>query len=110
MAKSAEEMSEEIAVLIEDMREKAVRETRKDVADAIEEQFLGKPRVSRSMYNGASPDTCILEFLNDDYPPLAKERRLQGLLDRFNEDGITDDFRAGILFAVRLAADPEFEL
>jgi hypothetical protein len=105
--KSAADLVEELAGAGEEIRQRAVAETRKYVALELEEQFLGTARASRSTYGGANPDDCIVEALAE-FSSLC-DPRLQAVRARFEEDGVSDDFRAGVLFAVRLLADPEFD-
>lgn len=84
------------------IRDTAVSETRRDAADAIEEHFL-QPS-GRTVYGGKTPDECILDVLTDDAPdnPLAGIARLAAAGERFRHDGVSEDFRAGLLMAVRL--------
>uniref|UniRef100_UPI0037C5C900 hypothetical protein n=1 Tax=Amycolatopsis benzoatilytica TaxID=346045 RepID=UPI0037C5C900 len=107
--KSASELADELAGLGEEIVKRATAETRKYVAQEIEEQFLGTPRAARKTYCGRTPDDCIMDALTDDEAASLKDARLQAVRERFEEDGPSDDFRAGILFAVRLFADPTFD-
>src|SRR5690242_15238483 len=108
MAKrSASDLAGELAELGEEIRRRAVAETRRDLAREIEEQFVGGPAVSRRTYGGASPDECVVEALGE--VPTLRDPRLESLRDRFEEEGVSADFRAGVLFVVRLMADPEYD-
>ena len=107
--KSASDLAEDLAGLGEEIVKRATAETRKYIALEIEEQFLGTPRASRKTYGGRHPDACIVEALEDTSAASMQDPRLQAALDRFVQDGPSDDFRAGILFAVRLFADPDFD-
>lgn len=104
--KTASDLEGQIASLAEDLRSLTIRETRTDIADGIKAQFLGSRRVSRTTFRGASPDDCILEALAD---PTFQDTPLQALHERFSNDGVSDDFRAGIAFALRLVADQDYE-
>jgi hypothetical protein len=97
--KTASSMVEDIADLAAKLEQAAGQETRTYLAREIENQFLG---VSRPV-----TDDCIIEALAD-YPSLT-DRRLQALRDRFVSEGVSEDFRAGLLFAVRLVADLDYE-
>ncbi|MGW4533519.1 hypothetical protein ACWEOI_21470 [Nocardia sp. NPDC004340] len=44
-----------------------------------------------------------------DNPVLQQIPALHALVDRFEDDGVSPDFRAGVLFAVKLLADPKFD-
>ncbi|WP_330185977.1 hypothetical protein OHB26_39625 (plasmid) [Nocardia sp. NBC_01503] len=67
--------------------------------------------MDRSVYGGRLPEDCLFEELTNN-PALAKVPELQAALARFDTDdgdGVTLDFRAGVLFAVRLLTDPDFD-
>ncbi|MFE6925963.1 hypothetical protein ACFVAV_33470 [Nocardia sp. NPDC057663] len=106
--KSASELADELAGLGEEIRQRATEEARKYVALAIEEMFLGGPKVNRKQFDNRSPEDCIFEFL-EEQASLQSEPTLKAALNRLDESGISDDFRAGILFACRLFADPDFD-
>ncbi len=105
--KSVSELVDQVAVLAEEIGKQAVAETRRDVARQVEEHFLGGKNVSRTVYDGASPDDCIVYALGE-YPTMTHPD-LTAAFVRFDADGVSDDFRAGILFAVRLFADSEYD-
>lgn len=105
--KTSSDLAEELAGLGEEIRQRAIAETRKDIAEEVAAHFLGGPRVARRTYGGTSPDDCIVEALAD-FETL-RDPRLQSARDRFEEQGVSDDFRAGVLFAVRLFADPHYD-
>ncbi|MGW6730218.1 hypothetical protein ACWF9G_30330 [Nocardia sp. NPDC055029] len=106
--KSASELADELAGLGEEIRQRATDEARTDIAQHIRDMFVGGPKIDRKSFGGASPDACIHEFL-DDHPSLQKDPLLKATAKRLDEDGINDDFRAGIAFACRLFADPDFD-
>lgn len=106
--KSADDLVGELAEIGEEIRRRATDEARTYVALHIEEMFLGGPKVNRRQFAHQSPDNCIIEHL-ENHPSLQAEPRLKALLERLDEDDISDDFRDGILFACRLFADPDFE-
>lgn len=103
--KSASDLVEDLAGLGEEILKRAIAETRSDVAAQVEDQFLGTK--NRKMYSGAAADDCIVSALAD-FPTMT-DARLQALRERFETDGVSDDFRAGILFAVRLVADKDYD-
>jgi hypothetical protein len=103
--KTASDLVDELACLGEEIQKRTAAETRKDAASSIEDQFLGTR--SRALYCGSSADDCVVQALTE-FPSLT-DRRLQGLAERFDAEGVSDDFRAGILFAARLIADKDFE-
>jgi hypothetical protein len=96
-----------MAGMAEEIQKAAVGETRKYVAMGIEDHLL--KATGRRTYGEMTPEESILEELRD--CPTLRDPRLQAALKRFetNEDGVTDDFRAGLLMAVRLFADPEYD-
>lgn len=104
---SAEEAANQIAELVEQVKTSSIADTREDAATAVEDHFLGRRGVSRSTYSGASPDECILDALAT-YPTL-NDPRLSAALVRMAE-GVTEDFRAGLLMAVRLVGDHDYDL
>lgn len=106
--KSAAELADELAGIGEEIRQRAVDETREYVALAVEETFLGGPKVNRTQFGNRSPEECILEFL-EEQPSIRNEPMLKAAAERLGENGINDDFRAGILFACRPFADPSFD-
>ena len=106
--KSAQAIVDDLTAVGEDIRQRAVEETREYVARAVEEMFLGGPNVGRRQFDHRSPHDCIYEYLQD-HETLQAEPSLKAALERFEDSYVTDDFRAGILFACKLFADPDFE-
>lgn len=105
---TADELAERIGTLTADLQRLAAEEVRADIATEIEHRYLGKPGRSRAVYRDATPEDCVLLELRDN-PALRDDPALRECAARIEEHGITPDFRAGILFAVRLLADPEFD-
>lgn len=111
MAKSATELAESLAGMVaglgEEIQSAAIAETREYVAKVIEDQFL-QP-TGRKTFGGASPDQCIADMLRE--APLNKIPRLRDALARIEDNAmqVPEDMKAGILFAVRLFADPDFD-
>lgn len=101
--KNSADLVSDLGALAEAMRDRAITETRRDVADALRERFLDQ--AGRSTCGGASPDDCIIEALD-----AMGDQQLTAMRNRFNDEGVSDDFRAGIAFAIRFAADPKWEL
>ncbi|WP_280460903.1 hypothetical protein [Nocardia carnea] len=106
--KTADELSEQIGALATDLQRRAAEEVRADIATAIEDQFLGRRGHGREIYRGAIPEDCVLLELSDN-PVMQADPVLRAAATRIEEHGLTEDFRAGILFAVRLLADPEYD-
>ena len=107
MAKTANDIADQIADLASQLQETTVAEVRTDLAEGIENHFLGRRGVSRTTYEGRSADDCVIDALAD-FPTLT-DKRLQALRDRFENEGVSDDFKAGLLFAIRLVADKGYE-
>lgn len=108
--KSAADLAEEMADLAHEVRRRAAEEIRTDIAREIEDRYLGRPGMNRNIYAGRHPDDCVVEELADN--PALRIPVLQAALARFNDedgDGVTADFRAGVLFAVRLLTDSDFD-
>lgn len=105
--KSAEELADDLAALAQELRATAAGEVRTEIAREIEQRFLTRTSDNGTTYVG-SPDDCLLEELTDN-PVLQQIPALQALIDRFEDDGISPDFRAGVLFAAKLIADPGFD-
>ncbi len=106
--KSASELADELSGIGEEIRQRATDEARTDIAQHIREMFIGGPKIDRKSFGGDSPDACIHEFL-DDHPSIQSDPLLEAAAERFDENGISDDFRAGIAFACRLFADLGFD-
>lgn len=94
MAKSASDLAEILAGLGEQIRTTAITEVRTDLAAEIRKQFCG-PRAT---------DEHVIELLDEDMP--AKVRALRA---RFETEGVSADFLAGILFAASIVADERYE-
>ncbi|WP_285509906.1 hypothetical protein, partial [Actinokineospora sp. NBRC 105648] len=62
----------------------------------------------RATFSGLSADDSVVETLRDGGPAMA-DPGLDGLAERFDVEGVSADFRAGILFAVRHMADLAYE-
>ena len=97
--KTSSDLAAQIADLADDLQRLTVREVRTDLSNEIEDRFLKGRRVSS--------DDSVIEALTDF--PTMKDPRLQGLRQRFENDGVSDDFRAGLLFALRLVGDQVYE-
>ncbi|MGW6728713.1 hypothetical protein ACWF9G_22675 [Nocardia sp. NPDC055029] len=107
-SKSASELADELAGFGEEIRQRATDEARADISQHIREMFLGGPKIDRKGFGGATPADCVFEFLAE-HPSLQKDPLLKAAAKRFDDNGISDDFRAGVLFACRLFADPNFD-
>ena len=109
--KSASELADELAGMGEEIRQRAVDETREDLAQEIRDQFTGGPKVSRRTYGGQSPAACIEEALDHmksaGQPPMPPE--LAAVAERIERDGVPEAFTAGIQFAARCMEDLSFE-
>ncbi|MFI8978471.1 hypothetical protein ACIGO9_36715 [Nocardia asteroides] len=109
--KTASEMVDELAGMGEEIRQRAVDETREGVAHEIRDQFVGGPKVSRRTYGGKSPAACIEETLDymksADQPPMPPE--LAAVAEQIEQDGVPEAFTAGVQFAVRCMEDLSFE-
>ncbi|WP_330186008.1 hypothetical protein OHB26_39465 (plasmid) [Nocardia sp. NBC_01503] len=109
--KSATELADDLSDIAHEVRRRAAEEVRTELAREIADRFLGRPGQDRSIYGGRHPEDCLLEELADN-PALAKVPELRAALERFDSDdreGVTPDFRAGILFAVGLLTDLDFD-
>jgi hypothetical protein len=94
------------------------QDTRRDVAQAIKAQFLST--TNRATYLGKSPDHCIIEVLTEEpmvdkdngktVQPLVQDAKMRQLGVDFGQDGVSEDFRAGIRFALLLVGDLDYEL
>jgi len=104
---TANDLSECLGWLGEEIQKRATAQTREEVADALRDTFLDRSHTTVKYTD--TPDDAIVDSLR-----LSKETkgrlRLQGLADRFDNDGVTEDFRLGIAFAVAMIRDSEFEL
>lgn len=107
--KKADELADELAVLGYTLRRKAANEVRAELAHEIEQWYLPLPGDDRTGYGGRTGDDCVLDELADN-PVLQNLPLLQAVVGRFEKEGVSLDFRAGILFAVRLIADPVLDL
>lgn len=105
--KTAGELADDLAAAAQELRQAAASEVRVEIAREIEHRFLERRGDDRTTYVG-SPDDCLIEELTDN-PVLQEIPALKALADRFADDGVSPDFRAGVLFAARLVADAGFE-
>lgn len=107
MTKSASDLVNDLAGIGEQIQKAAIAETRKYVAQAVEDQFLQV--TGRKIYGGKGADEHIVEMLRE--APLNEIPRLRQALEHFedNDGEVSEDFRAGILFAVRLFADEMYD-
>ncbi|MBN9748620.1 hypothetical protein DMP23_47425 [Amycolatopsis sp. A1MSW2902] len=114
MARTASELADDLTQnliasvegLGEQIRTSAVSETRELLAQGLEDQFL-QPG-NRAQFGGNTPDELIMLFLGE--TELSKIPRLHNALVRFEEDGgVSEDFRAALLFAVQLIRDETYE-
>ncbi|GAA3435622.1 hypothetical protein [Kutzneria kofuensis] len=80
-----------------------VTDTREYLAYGIQAHYLAESRQS-GWFPTSSADEHIVEDL-----ATATDPRAQQLRDRFAADGVSEDFRAGLLFAVQLIRDFDHE-
>ena len=106
MARSAEDVSEQIAGLMEEFEQRLRNETRADCADALLERFVD--RSGSVVTYTDTPADSIIDMLRE--ATSLKRRAFAGLADRFDDNGVPLDFRLGIQFCVYLLKDPKFEL
>lgn len=107
MAKSTQDLIAELAGIGQDIEDAAKHDVREYLAKGIENEFL-RADADRSTFEGQTPNERIEQALAE--WPTMKAARLQAMLGRIKFDtGVTDDFRAGILFAVKLIADEEYD-
>ncbi|MFD8104343.1 hypothetical protein ACFV24_32900 [Nocardia fluminea] len=105
--KSASDLAGELAGLGDDIERLARDETRVHLGRHLEEMFVGGPKVGRGQFGHRSPWECVEDMLQE-----APLRELDGLAEfvaKLEEDGATEDFTAGILFAARLMQDTTFD-
>ncbi|WP_410666429.1 hypothetical protein [Amycolatopsis sp. lyj-84] len=100
---TASDLSESLGWLGEEIQKRAVDQTREEVADALRDTFLDRSRTS--VKYSYSPDEAIVSMLRE-----VKGGQFEGLADRFETDGVPNDFRLGLEFAIALTRDTEFEL
>lgn len=105
---TADELAEQITTLTTDLQRRTAEEVRAEIATEIEHRDLGKPGRSRAVYRDATPEDCLLLELREN-PALQKDPILRAYAARIEEDGMSEDFHAGVLFAGRLLTDLEFE-
>ncbi|MEV6073424.1 hypothetical protein AB0L82_43340 [Nocardia sp. NPDC052001] len=106
--KSAADLAEDLAGLGDEIRRRSGQETRAEIAREIEDRFLGRPGADRSVYAGRDPEDCLLLELTEN-PALTAVPELRAAHERFETEEVSDDFRAGVLFVVRLLTDPDFD-
>lgn len=105
--KSASELAGELAGLGEEIERLARDETRVYLGRHIEEMFVGGPKVSRRQFGYRSPQACVEDILEE--PALREIPELAEFVAALEEEGVTADFTAGILFAARLMQDTTFD-
>lgn len=108
--RTSDELASEVAGLAEEIRQRAIDETRADLARAIEDQFVGRPGLSRREYGWTAPQDSVLEVL----AALVAEGRklpapLAAVAAKAEDDGVPPGFVAGLLFATQLMADPQYD-
>lgn len=104
---SARKLVDELAGIGQEIYDRAQMEAREYVAREIEGRFLGWPGQDRRAHADRHPDDCLFEELTEN--PKLQVAALREITERFERDGVSADFRAGVLFAVRLLADPDFD-
>jgi hypothetical protein len=113
----AQELAEVSGGFAHDVYRKAVDETRVDAAGSIEAHFI--QRTDRSMYRGESPDQCIIDMLTEQAEtaedgtvtePLITDPALRQLGVDFGQDGVSDDFRQGIRFALMCLGSLDYDI
>ncbi len=102
--KTASGIADQIAGLAEKLQATATTEARTGLARHIEAHFLTE--TGRAAFSNVAPDDSVTEALAWG---TMQDPRLQALRDRFETDGVSEDFRAGLLFALRLVADTEYD-
>lgn len=103
---TADELTESLGWLGEEIQKRAAAQTRDEVADALRDSFIDRSRTSVKYAD--TPDESITGALRESKTTTG--RRFQGLADRFDTDGVPDDFRLGLEFAIAMIRDSEFEL
>lgn len=93
MAKTASDLADTLAGLGEQIRTAAITETRRGLAAELKAQFTA-----------SDAGTQVMEVLDDDMP--ASVRKLRG---KFEAEGVSAEFLAGIRFAASLVADERYE-
>lgn len=102
---TASDLVESLAELGEEIQKRAEVQTRKDVGDALTEQFI-----DRSQSYVTFTDTPADSIIGALRVSKTVKGRLQGLANRFDQDGVPTDFLLGIEFAIAMIKDDEFEL
>lgn len=105
--KSASELAGELAGLGEEIERLARDETRVYLGRHLEEMFVGGPKVGRREFGHRSPQACVEDMLAE--PGLREIPELAAFAARLEDEGVTEDFTAGILFAARLMQDTTFD-
>lgn len=103
---TASDLSECLGWLGDEIEKRAAAQTREEIADALRDSFIDRSHTSCKYSD--TPDDSITEALRESKKTTG--RRFQGLTDRFDNDGVSDDFRLGLEFAIAMIRDPEFEL
>ncbi|MFC0437674.1 hypothetical protein [Kutzneria buriramensis] len=113
----AQDLAEIAGGLAHDVYLKAVDETRVEVAKGVEAHMLSTK--DRGMYNGESPDYCIVQMLTEEpttekdgtvTPPLVTDEKLRELGKDFALDGVDDVFRQGMKFALLLVGSLDYDI
>jgi hypothetical protein len=114
----AQDLAELAGGLAHDVYLKAIDESRVEVAKAVEDQFLSTRK--RDTYQGASPDQCIIDLLTEqpeidkktgaEIPPFITDPKLRELGTDFALDGVSDEFRQGIRFALLLVGNTDYDV
>jgi hypothetical protein len=102
---TASDLSECLGWLGEEIEKRATAQTREDVADALRDSFVDRSQ-TRVTYSD-TPEHSIIEALR---LSKATTGRLQALAGRFDDEGVSADFRLGLEFAIAMIRDQEFEL
>lgn len=103
---TASDLAETLGWIGEEIQKRATDQAREDIADALRDQFID--RSNTYVKHSDTPTDSIINALR-----LSKETkatRFQDLVQRFDEDGISADFRLGLEFAIAMIRDSEFEL
>jgi hypothetical protein len=113
----AQELAEISGGFAEDVYRKAVDETRIEAAGSVEAHFLNT--TNRTMYRGETPDRCIIDMLTEQpevqkdgtvIEPLVTDPKLRQLGTDFGLDGVSDDFRQGMKFALMLVGSLDYDI
>lgn len=103
---TASDLAECLGWLGEELQKRATDQAREDVADALRDWFIDRSHTY--VKHSDTPDDSIINALR--LSKETKSSRFQAVADRFDEDGISADFRLGLEFAIAMIRDSEFEL